>query len=112
MNPIGKPTEGDSGTQAGSAAPGEAIAGREATAMPHAGSEVRSAQGTPVPAGRIASPGPITDVAAELAVLQARRLFERTLAAWVVDLLALRRAGLDRPAWNAARQRHFWRKAA
>ena len=61
---------------------------------------------------RIAPTRPIPDVAAEFAVLQARHRFERALAAWVVDLLALRRAGLDQPAWNAARQARFWRKAA
>ena len=49
---------------------------------------------------------------AERAVTEARRLFQRTLAAWVVDLLALRRAGLDQPVWNAARRARNWREAA
>ncbi len=34
------------------------------------------------------------------AVAEARRLFGRTLAAWACDLLLLRRAGLERPAWT------------
>ena len=33
------------------------------------------------------------------AVDEARRLFQRTLSAWVCDLLILRRAGRDRPGW-------------
>jgi hypothetical protein len=121
MNPLGMVPQGDSALPGGTGVPGEPIADRgDATAMRHAGSAARTmtwsavltVHGTPVPAVRIAPTGPISEDAAELAVLQARRLFERALAAWVVDLLALRRAGLDQPAWNAARQARLWRKAA
>ena len=37
------------------------------------------------------------------AVRDARLVYQRTLAAWVGDLLVLRRAGLDEPAWQAGR---------
>ncbi len=40
---------------------------------------------------------------ARRAVRNARRVYQRTLAAWVGDLLVLRRAGLDEPAWHAGR---------
>ena len=40
---------------------------------------------------------------ARRAVQDARLLYQRTLAAWVGDLLDLRRAGLDEPAWHAGR---------
>ncbi len=44
---------------------------------------------------------PFADPAgAEQAVEDARRLYQRTLAAWVGDLLTLRRAGLDEPGWT------------
>jgi len=43
---------------------------------------------------------------------EARELFARTLAAWVGDLLTLRRAGLDRAAWTACRAQRRWNKAA
>ncbi len=101
MNPPGMAPQGDSALPGGTGVPGEPVAVSDATAMRHAGSAVRIAPTQPIP-----------DVAAEFAVVQARRLFERALAGWVVDLLALRRAGLDQPAWNAARQARFWRKAA
>jgi hypothetical protein len=101
MNPHGTGAEGDSLPPLESGAPGETVAQEGATAMPYAGSVVRFAPGRPIP-----------EVAADAAVLQARRLFERALAGWVMDLLALRRAGLNQPAWNAARQARFWRKAA
>ena len=35
------------------------------------------------------------------AVQDARLVYQRTLAAWVGDLLVLRRAGLVEPAWHA-----------
>jgi len=38
---------------------------------------------------------------ARLAVQDARLVYQRTLAAWVGDLLVLRRAGLAEPAWHA-----------
>jgi hypothetical protein len=38
-------------------------------------------------------------VQAQLAVDQARALFQRALSAWVCDLLILRRAGRDSPGW-------------
>ncbi len=37
---------------------------------------------------------------ARRAVRDARLLYQRTLAAWVGDLLVLRRAGLDEPKWH------------
>jgi hypothetical protein len=77
------------------------------------------AAGHPVPtvngpesAERFAPLQPICDGSADRAVIEAQRLFQRTLAAWVVDLFALRRAGLDQPCWNAARQARRWRDAA
>ncbi len=48
-----------------------------------------------------ALPGTLSADEAELAVEAARQLFQRTLAAWACDLLALRKAGLDRPGWLA-----------
>ncbi len=39
---------------------------------------------------------------ARVAVRDARLVYQRTLAAWVGDLLVLRRAGLVEPAWHAA----------
>ncbi len=38
---------------------------------------------------------------ARVAVRDARLVYQRTLAAWVGDLLVLRRAGLAEPAWHA-----------
>jgi len=38
---------------------------------------------------------------ARQAVRDARIVYQRTLAAWVGDLLVLRRAGLVDPAWHA-----------
>ena len=49
---------------------------------------------------------------ARRAVEHSRRLFNRTLSAWVCDLLALRRAGLDRPHWTAQRHDDQWNEAA
>jgi hypothetical protein len=37
---------------------------------------------------------------ASMAEAEARRLFQRVLAGWAMDVLALRRAGLDRPTWR------------
>ncbi len=37
---------------------------------------------------------------ARRAVRDARLVYQRTLAAWVGDLLVLRRAGLDEPRWH------------
>jgi len=48
---------------------------------------------------------PPTPDEAAAAVQEARRLFARTLAAWAVDSLRLRRAGLDRAAWIDSRDR-------
>ena len=39
------------------------------------------------------------DAQAEQAVLRARRIFQRTLAAWACDVLALRHTGFIRPTW-------------
>ena len=39
---------------------------------------------------------------ARRAVQDARLVYQRTLAAWVGDLLVLRRAGHDEPRWHAA----------
>ena len=38
-------------------------------------------------------------MSSERSVAEARRLFQRTLSAWVCDLLDLRRRGLDQPGW-------------
>jgi len=42
---------------------------------------------------------PPTPEEAALAVREAQRMFSRTLAAWAVDSLRLRRAGIDRAVW-------------
>ena len=50
---------------------------------------------------------------ADRAVARARRLFGRTLACWASDMLVLRRAGFNRPAWPAPfRGDDSWSKAA
>ncbi len=46
------------------------------------------------------------------AVAEARRLFRRTLAAWVVDLLALRKASGGQPQWLPGERTESWRDAA
>lgn len=38
------------------------------------------------------------------ALAHSRRLFHRVLAAWAIDLFALRASGLDRPGARAGRQ--------
>jgi len=48
----------------------------------------------------------------ERAVAEARRLFQRTLSAWVCDLLELRRAGLDQPGWVRIQDESQRREAA
>jgi hypothetical protein len=50
---------------------------------------------------------------ADRAVAGARRLFARTLACWASDMLALRRAGFNRPTWPAPfRGDDSWSQAA
>ena len=49
---------------------------------------------------------------AEQAVADARRVFQRTLAAWVCDLLELRRRGLDQPGWVRIQDESLRREAA
>ena len=49
---------------------------------------------------------------AQHAVDEARRVFQRILPIWACDLLALRRAGLDRPAWTGASDDASWQEAA
>ena len=39
------------------------------------------------------------------AEVEVRRMFQRTLGGWAMDLLALRRAGLDRPGRRAGTDR-------
>jgi hypothetical protein len=46
------------------------------------------------------------------AVAEARRLYRRTVAAWVVDLLALRKASGGEPRWRPGDQTESWREAA
>ena len=48
----------------------------------------------------------------ERAVTEARRLFQRTLSAWVGDLLELRRRGLDQPCWVRIDDESLRREAA
>ncbi len=45
------------------------------------------------------TPGPSLDVA----VAEARRLYRKTLATWVIDLLTLRRGGRDGPSLTQAK---------
>lgn len=45
------------------------------------------------------TPGPSLDAA----VAEARRLYRKTLATWVIDLLALRRGGRDGPSLTQAK---------
>ena len=52
-----------------------------------------------------------TDPQSDVALRQARRLFERTLCGWTCDLLSLRRKGLNQTSWRAASTR-AWPKAA
>ena len=54
---------------------------------------------------------PAPDEAAR-AVAASRRLFQRVLSAWVCDLLALRRAGMERPDWRPESAREPWSEAA
>ena len=51
-------------------------------------------------------------VQAELAVADARRLFQRILSAWVCDLLTLRQTGRDRPVWELGDGEMRWDEAA
>ena len=51
-------------------------------------------------------------VQAELAVADARRLFQRILSAWVCDLLTLRQTGRDRPVWEVGDGEMRWHEAA
>jgi len=55
----------------------------------------------PEPAPSFPFEDPAVAEQARRAVLNARRVYQRTLAAWVGDLLVLRRAGLAEPAWRA-----------
>ncbi|MHC4065372.1 MAG: hypothetical protein ACYSUI_12880 [Planctomycetota bacterium] len=52
-----------------------------------------------------------TPAEAQRCVDQARRMFQRTLPAWVCDLLTLRRAGLATPVWTTT-PGHQWSEAA
>ncbi len=53
-----------------------------------------------------------TPIEAQAAVDQARRLFQRVLASWVCDVLALRRAGAMRPNWRPEAIEAPWSEAA
>ena len=53
-----------------------------------------------------------TPAEADRVVTEARQLFQRTLSAWVCDLLELRRAGLDRPGWVTDDDETRWHEAA
>ncbi|MHC4080839.1 MAG: hypothetical protein ACYS15_08010 [Planctomycetota bacterium] len=59
------------------------------------------------PMNRVLSPAE-----AQRAVDQARSLYQRTLAIWVCDLLALRKAGFDTPGWITTEQDSRWSEAA
>ncbi len=49
---------------------------------------------------------------AQRVVEASQQLFGRTLAGWACDVLALRRAGLDRPGWRDGEPPNQWTKAA
>ncbi len=49
---------------------------------------------------------------AQRVVEASQQLFGRTLAGWACDVLALRRAGLDRPGWHDGEPPNQWSKAA
>ncbi len=49
---------------------------------------------------------------AQRMVEASRQLFSRSLAGWASDILALRRAGLDRPRWRDGDPPNQWTKAA
>ena len=49
---------------------------------------------------------------AQRVVEASQQLFGRTLAGWACDVLALRRAGLDRPGWHDGEPPNQWTKAA
>jgi len=55
------------------------------------------------PAQSLPFADPVVAEQARRAVLDARRVYQRTLAAWVGDLLVLRRDGHDEPRWHAGR---------
>jgi len=57
----------------------------------------------PDPAPSFPFADPVAAEQARRAVEEARRVYQRTLTAWVGDLLVLRRAGLDQPRWHADR---------
>lgn len=42
---------------------------------------------------------------ASMAEAEAKRLFQRVLAGWAMDVLMLRHAGLDRPTWRPSAPR-------
>ena len=51
--------------------------------------------------------------AAQREVDRCRRMFQRTLSAWVCDLLSLRSAGLTRPRWQPQQDDYYgWNEAA
>lgn len=52
-----------------------------------------------------------TDPQSDVALRNAKRMFERTLCSWTCDLLSLRRKGLNQTSWNAP-SRRAWPKAA
>ncbi len=56
--------------------------------------------------------GTPTDAESQRAMEDSRRLFHRTLACWVCDVLALKRAGLDRPRWRPGIAESEWTLAA
>ncbi len=53
-----------------------------------------------------------TDAESQQALGDSRRLFHQTLACWVGDVLALNRAGLDRPRWRPGIAESEWTLAA
>ena len=55
----------------------------------------------PDPAHSLPFADPAVAEHARRAVQDARLVYQRTLAAWVGDLLVLRRAGHAEPAWHA-----------
>lgn len=55
----------------------------------------------------------IATVESEAARSEMRRMFNRTLSAWAMDVLELRRRGLDRPGVRTAEQPAApWKQAA
>jgi hypothetical protein len=53
-----------------------------------------------------------TDPQSNVALRNARQIFERTLCGWTSDLLSLRRKGLNQTSWRTAGSARAWPKAA